>query len=64
MDDILARLKQSFKETVEFDIWGEFMKANNLPEDNPDSYPPIVGNLDLNKVLESDYIFAWNPLPH
>tara|TARA_R110002012_G_scaffold320906_1_gene546723 strand:- start:6 stop:689 length:684 start_codon:yes stop_codon:yes gene_type:complete len=58
MDDILVKLKQSFKETVEFDIWGEFLRANNLPEDNPESYPPIVGNLDLNKVLESDYIFA------
>ena len=58
MDDILAKLKQAYVDTVSFDIWTEFLEANGLPTDNPESYPPIVGNLDLNRVLESDYIFA------
>ena len=58
MDDILTRLKEAFVETVSYDIWTEFLKANDLPLDNPLSYPPIVGNLDLNTVLDSDYIFA------
>ena len=58
MDDILERLKAAFIETVSFDIWTEFLKANNLPTDNPKSYPPIVGNLDLSQVMQSDYIFA------
>jgi DNA-directed RNA polymerase len=57
MDDILASLKQSYIDTVSFDIWTEFLTANGL-EATPENAPPIVGNLDLSMVLQSDYIFA------
>jgi DNA-directed RNA polymerase len=57
MDDMLQRLKQAFVDTVSFDIWTEFLKANDL-EINATTAPPIVGNLDLKQVLKSDYIFA------
>jgi DNA-directed RNA polymerase len=57
MDDMLQRLKEAYVATVSFDIWGEFLKANDL-ENKPETAAPIVGNLDLNQVLKSDYIFA------
>ena len=58
MNKVLKKLKEAYVETVSFDIWTEFLKANNLPTDNPVSYPPIVGNFDIKEVLNSDYIFA------
>jgi DNA-directed RNA polymerase len=57
MDEILYRLKKAFVEVVTFDIWSEFLKANDL-EETPENAPPIVGNLDVNMVLNSDYIFS------
>lgn len=57
MDEMLALLKRGYVDTVSYNIWDEFLKANDLPI-TPDTAPPIVGNLDLQMVLRSDYIFA------
>ena len=57
MDEMLMRLKQAYVDTVSFDIWTEFLTINGL-EVNATTAPPIVGNLDLKQVLNSDYIFA------
>ena len=57
MDEMLFRLKVGFIEAVSFNIWDEFRRANNLPI-IPETAPPIVGNLDLQDVMSSDYIFC------
>ena len=57
MDFMIKNLKEGFIKACSFNIWDEFRKANNLPID-PKSPPPIVGNLDLDSVRHSDYIFS------
>tara|TARA_B100001989_G_scaffold199791_1_gene148321 strand:+ start:1627 stop:4233 length:2607 start_codon:yes stop_codon:yes gene_type:complete len=57
MDFMIKNLKEGFIKACSFNIWDEFRKANNLPID-PKSPPPIVGNLDLDSVRQSDYIFS------
>ena len=58
MDDMLTRLKRGYVEAVSYDIWTEFMIANGLDHTDPTLAPPIVGTLDLDMVMKSDYIFA------
>jgi hypothetical protein len=57
MDEMTDRLKEAFIEACSFNIWDEFRKANDLNIDNKNT-PPIVGNLDLQDVKHSDYIFS------
>ncbi len=57
MDKMLHDLKVGFIKAVSFNIWDEFRLANGLKLD-AETAPPIVGNLDLSMVMESDYIFS------
>ena len=57
MDEMLVNLKKGFIEAVSFNIWDEFRKHNDLSLD-PKSSPPIVGNLELDSVMNSDYLFS------
>ena len=57
MEDLKDKLREAFVKVSSFSIWDEFRKANDLPFD-PATAPPIIGTLDLPKIMESDYLFS------
>lgn len=58
MTQMLSRLKGGFKQAVEFNIWDEFRKINGLDHTDPTTAFPTTDTLDLDEVLDSDYLFA------
>jgi hypothetical protein len=57
MQEMLDRLRKGYVEAVKMDIWDEFRKINGLPLDPATAFPK-TNTLDLDDVLNSDYIFA------
>lgn len=57
IDDGLKRLKQGLKTATEHNVWDTFRTDNNLPLDAKTS-GPVVGDLDLNLILSSNYIYS------
>jgi DNA-dependent RNA polymerase len=57
MIDMKERLRKAYKTVAEFNMWQEVRKANGLPEDATKA-PPIVGDLDVELVLKSSYLFS------
>ena len=57
MTQMLDRLKDGFKQAVEFNIWDEFRTINGLPVDANTDFPK-TNTLKLKSVLDSDYLFA------
>jgi DNA-directed RNA polymerase len=51
------RLKEGLVEATGYSVWDAFRLDNDLPL-SPQSAPPIIGDLDLEDVLTSNYLFA------
>ena len=51
------RLKEGLVEACRHSVWDAFRIANDLPL-SPHSAPPIIGDLDLEDILTSNYLFA------
>lgn len=58
MTQMLSRLKQGYKQAVEFNIWDEFRRINGLDPNDPTTSFPTTDTLHLDEVLDSDYLFA------
>ena len=57
MDEGLKRLKQGFIDATEYSVWDTLRTDNGLPL-SPQTAPPIVGDLDLNLIRQSNYIYS------
>ena len=57
VDNGIQRLKEGFIKATEYDVWTRFRQDNDLPI-NPQTAPPVVKDLDLTEILDSDYLFS------
>lgn len=57
MDNGARRYKQALIDACSYDVWGVFRADNGLPIDALTT-PPIIGDLDLEDIIHSNYIFA------
>ena len=57
IDKGIQQLKEGFIRATEYDVWTRFRQDNNLPI-NPQTAPPVVKDLDLSEILDSDYLFS------
>ena len=57
MDYQVQRLKQGLIDACRHSVWDTFREDNGLPIE-PQSAPPIIGDLDLDLIRHSNYIFS------
>ena len=57
LDEGIERLKRGLITATRHNIWDTFRSDNNLPLD-PITAGPIIGDLDLEDVMDSDYMFS------
>jgi hypothetical protein len=57
LDEGLCRLKEGLITATRHNIWDTFRKDNNLPL-SPTTAAPIIGDLDLDLIKNSNYIFS------
>ena len=57
LDEGLCRLKQGLITATQHNIWDTFRRDNNLPL-SPTTAAPIIGDLDLELIKASNYIFS------
>jgi hypothetical protein len=57
MDDGAYRYKRALIDACRHDVWDVFRSNNGLPIDALTA-PPIIGDLDLEDIIHSNYIFA------
>ena len=57
VDDAIDRLKEGFIEATSYDVWKYFRRCNGLSE-GPLTSGPVVGDLDLNEIKDSTYLFS------
>ena len=57
MKDLQKRLRQAYREVVEFNLWNEIRAANGLPT-GAKYNPALVNTLDLDLVEKSEYMFC------
>ena len=57
LDDAVVRLKQGFLAATSYPVWDVFRSDNGLPIDALNA-PPVIGDLDLNDILKSNYLFS------
>jgi DNA-directed RNA polymerase len=57
LDDAVGRLKQGFLTATAYPVWDVFRSDNGLPIDALNA-PPVIGDLDLNDILKSNYLFS------
>ena len=57
LEEGLDKLRYGLMKATEHNVWESFLDENNLPL-NHLTAPPIIGDLDLEDVLSSSYIFS------
>ena len=57
LEDGVRRLREGLMEATKHNIWESFLDDNNLPH-NHLTAPPIIGDLVLEDILDSPYIFS------
>ncbi len=57
LEDGLDKLRYGLMRATEYNVWEGFIENNNLPF-NHLTAPPIIGDLDLEDILSSSYIFS------
>ena len=57
MDYQVQRLRQSLIDACRHSVWDTFRKDNDLPIE-PQTAPPIIGDLDLDLINHSNYTFS------
>ncbi len=57
MDYQVQRLKQGLIDACKHSVWNTFRLDNDLPIE-PQTAPPIIGDLDLDLIMGSNYIFS------
>ena len=57
LDAGIQRLKDGFVEATEYSVWDTLRLDNGVPIE-PQTAPPIVGDLDLNLIRQSNYIYS------
>ena len=57
VDKAVSRLKDGFIAATTFDVWKQFRRCNGLSE-GPLTSGPVVGDLDLNDIKDSTYLFS------
>ena len=57
LEDGLDRLREGLMQATKHNIWETFLEDNKLPNDHLTA-PPIIGDLILEDILDSPYIFS------
>ena len=58
LDDLVARLKEGFATTTQYNVWDAFREANKLDK-SPTNAPPVIGDLtDWEQVKKSNYLYS------
>ena len=57
VDDAIDRLRMGFKTATEHNIWDNFREENGI-KFTAENAAPIVGDLDMNEILNSTYLFS------
>ena len=57
VDKAIQELKEGFIKATSYDVWKGFREDNNLKVEALTA-GPVIGDLDLNEILDSDYLFS------
>jgi len=57
LDDGVVRLKEGFISSTKYNVWDQFRIENDLPLD-PVTSPPVVGDLDIDEIRNSKYLYS------
>ena len=57
LDDAVTGLKQGFATATSYSVWDGFRDDNNLPKTD-DTQGPVVGDLDIAEILDSNYLYS------
>ena len=57
LENGLDRLREGLRDATKHNIWDSFLQDNNLPH-NHLTAPPIIGDLDIEDITQSSYIFS------
>jgi hypothetical protein len=57
LDCGIKRLKRGFIEATRHNVWDQFRIDNGLPLDHQTA-GPIIGDLDLELIMDSNYLFS------
>ena len=57
LDEGLVRLKEGFINSTRYKVWDQFRIENDLPLD-PQTSGPVVGDLDIEQIQHSKYLYS------
>ncbi len=57
LDEGVARLKKGFINSTKYNVWDQFRIENGLPLE-PQTSGPVVGDLDIEQIQESKYLYS------
>lgn len=57
LDEGVVRLKEGFINSTKYNVWDQFRIENDLPMD-PQTSGPVVGDLDIEEIRDSHYLYS------
>lgn len=57
LDEGISRLKEGLIQATTHNVWDQFRLDNGLPME-PQTSPPVIGDLDLNEIRSSNYLYS------